>query len=119
MQMKSRMVQRGELYYADFGQKTGSQQTEIHPVRIVQNAKGNYYSGTVIAAPITSKIKKPDMPTHVLLYLGCAGLQKVSMILLEQIMTRDKAQLLKLLGRISERDLVKINQTICISTETL
>lgn len=118
MQTKSRMVHRGELYYADFGQKTGSQQAGIRPVLIVQNDKGNYYSDTVIVAPITSKIKKLYMPTHVLLYPGCTGLQTVSMVLLEQITTVDKAQLLNFLGRISEMDLMKINQAICISTGT-
>ena len=118
MQTKRRTVHRGELYYMDFGCKIGSQQSGIRPVLIVQNDKGNYYSNTVIVAPITSKIKKLYMPTHVLLYPGCTGLKKASMVLLEQITTVDKAQLMDFLGRITEKDLMKINQAICISMGT-
>lgn len=114
--MQNRIIRRGELYYMNLGYQKGSTQEGSRPVLVIQNNTGNYYSNTVIVAPITSKIKKLYMPTHVLLYPGSTGLKKTSMVLLEQIMTVNKEQLLSCLGQTSDRDLYRINRAICVST---
>lgn len=86
-------LQRGDIYYADLSPVVGSEQGGLRPVLIVQNNVGNHYSPTVIVAAITSKISKPKMPTHVGIRANEAGLERDSVILLEQVRTIDKQRL--------------------------
>ena len=92
-------IKRGELYYADLSPVVGSEQGGVRPVLVVQNDVGNKYSPTVIAAAVTSKINKAKLPTHIELPSNTYGLQKDSVILLEQIRTLDKRRLKEKIGR--------------------
>ena len=54
-----------DIYYANLSKNTvKSEQGGIRPVLIIQNDVGNRYSPTLIVLPITSEIKKENMPTH-------------------------------------------------------
>ncbi|MBO5925959.1 MAG: type II toxin-antitoxin system PemK/MazF family toxin, partial [Clostridia bacterium] len=83
------MIKRGELYYADLSPVVGSEQGGVRPVLVLQNDVGNKYSPTVIAAAVTSKINKAKLPTHIELSALDFGLQRDSVVLLEQIRTLD------------------------------
>lgn len=85
-------IRRGDIFYADLNPVRGSEQGGLRPVLIVQNNIGNRHSPTVIIAPITSKLKKNSLPTHVGLPLDI-GLPAKSMALLEQVRTIDKSRL--------------------------
>ena len=89
------IIKRGDMYYADLSPVVGSEQGGVRPVLIVQNDIGNKYSPTVIAAAITSQINKAKLPTHIEISSQEYGLQKDSVILLEQIRTIDKRDLEK------------------------
>ena len=70
---------------------------------IVQNDMGNKFSPTVIAAAITSRMGKTKLPTHIDVSIkdrpeGTAGLQRDSVVLLEQIRTLDKRRLRDKMG---------------------
>ena len=93
-------IKRGELYYADLSPVVGSEQGGVRPVLVVQNDVGNKYSPTVIAAAVTSKINKAKLPTHIELPSSVFGLQRDSVILLEQIRTLDKRRLKERIGEI-------------------
>ena len=86
------IVKRGDIYYADLSPVVGSEQGGIRPVLVIQNDIGNKYSPTVIAAAITSQINKAKMPTHIELAAKDYGLNKDSVILLEQIRTIYKTE---------------------------
>ena len=62
--MEHKEVKRGEVFYADLSPVVGSEQGGVRPVLIVQNDVGNRHSPTVIAAAITSKQDKTNLPTH-------------------------------------------------------
>lgn len=87
------LVRRGDIFYADLNPVVGSEQGGIRPVLVVQNDIGNKYSPTVIIAAITSQIDKAKLPTHVELKSADYGLEKDSVILLEQLRTIDKRRL--------------------------
>lgn len=87
-------IKRMQIYMADLGEGFGSEQGGIRPVIILQNDIGNKFAPTVLIAPITSKLYKSDMPTHIILDPTC-GLEKVSMVLIEQQRTVDKKRLLE------------------------
>ncbi len=91
----SRTYLRGDMYYADLGRGIGSEQEGYRPVVIIQNNKGNKHSPTVIVAAISSKVGvKPKLPTHYFIDVEC-GLERPSIVLMEQIRTLDKRRLTK------------------------
>ncbi len=108
-------IKRGELFFADLSPVVGSEQGGVRPVLIIQNDIGNKYSPTVIAAAITSQMTKAKLPTHVLVEQGEFGLNKTSVILLEQIRTLDKRRLKEKIGRLDAITLLKVDRALLIS----
>ena len=80
---------------------------------VVQNDKGNRYSKTIIVAPISKKMSKPPIPTHVI--FSDDSLSYVSMILCEQLRTIDKKRLGQWICTLDEKTLEKINRAIRVS----
>ena len=109
------IVKTGDIYYADLSPVVGSEQGGIRPVLVIQNDIGNKYSPTVIAAAITSQINKAKMPTHIELAAKDYGLNKDSVILLEQIRTIDKRRLREKIGRIDDGLMASVNNALSIS----
>ena len=109
------IVKRGDIYYADLSPVVGSEQGGIRPVLIVQNDVGNKYSPTVIAAAITSRINKAKMPTHIELCAKEYGLNKDSVILLEQIRTIDKQRLREKTGRLDDELMKRVDEALSVS----
>lgn len=109
------LYKRGQIYIADLTDVKGSEQGGYRPVLIIQNDIGNRYSPTVIVACITSRVKN-NMPTHAMLIDEFReGLDKDSVILLEQIRTLDKRRLRKYIGTISSSEMDKVNEALKIS----
>ncbi len=108
-------VKRGEIYYADLSPVVGSEQGGIRPVLIVQNDVGNRHSPTVIAAAITSRLDKAKMPTHISLEASSCGLQKDSIVLLEQIRTIDKKRLKDRMGALDGTAMSRVDNALSIS----
>ncbi|MGB4231650.1 MAG: type II toxin-antitoxin system PemK/MazF family toxin, partial [bacterium] len=93
-------VRRGDIYYADLSPVVGSEQGGVRPVIVIQNDIGNRYSPTTIVAAITSQIDKAKLPTHIEISANEFGLDKDSVILLEQIRTIDKRRLKTRIGHL-------------------
>ena len=107
------MIKRGDVYYADLSPVVGSEQGGIRPVVVIQNDKGNRYSKTIIVAPISKKMSKPPIPTHVI--FEDASLSYVSMILCEQLRTIDKKRLSQWICNLDNQTMKKIDQAIRVS----
>ena len=108
-------VKRGEIYYADLSPVVGSEQGGIRPVLIVQNDVGNRHSPTVIAAAITRRLDKAKLPTHISLEAESCGLQKDSIVLLEQIRTIDKKRLKDRMGSLDTNSMNRVDNALSIS----
>ena len=108
-------VKRGDIFYADLSPVIGSEQGGTRPVLIIQNDVGNKYSPTVIVAAITSQINKAKMPTHIEISAKEYGLNKDSVILLEQIRTIDKKRLREKIGNIYYHLMFFVNKALLIS----
>ena len=81
---------------------------------VIQNNRGNKYSPTVIVAAITSRLKT-KLPTHVLLR-NIKGLDKNSVVLLEQVRTIDKKRLDNYIGTLTKEQMQKIDKALRTST---
>ncbi|WP_315118988.1 type II toxin-antitoxin system PemK/MazF family toxin [uncultured Clostridium sp.] len=109
------IVKRGDIFYADLSPVVGSEQGGVRPVIIIQNDVGNKYSPTVIVAAITSQINKAKLPTHVEISSEEYGLNKDSVVLLEQIRTLDKRRLKEKIGHMTDEDMIKVDDSLLIS----
>ena len=69
-------MKRGEIYFADLDPVIGSEQGGMRPVLIIQNDLGNRFSPTVIVLPLTSRINKTPLPTHVPLLPPQGGVRR-------------------------------------------
>lgn len=108
-------VKRGYIFFADLSPVVGSEQGGVRPVLVIQNDVGNKYSPTVIIAAITSQIEKAKLPTHVEVEAKEYGLEKDSVILLEQIRTIDKQRLQDKVTELDDRVMQRVNQALKIS----
>ncbi|AOR24676.1 type II toxin-antitoxin system PemK/MazF family toxin [Clostridium taeniosporum] len=113
--MATMVVKRGDIFYADLSPVIGSEQGGIRPVIVIQNDIGNRYSPTVIVAAITSQINKAKLPTHVEISSEEYGLNRDSVVLLEQIRTLDKRRLKEKIGHMTDCDMKKVNKSLIIS----
>ena len=109
------VVKKGDIFFADLSPVIGSEQGGVRPVIVIQNDVGNKYSPTVIVAAITSQINKAKLPTHVEIKAGDHGLNKDSVILLEQLRTVDKRRLKERIGRMEAEAMKKVNEALVIS----
>ena len=108
-------VKRGDIFYADLSPVVGSEQGGVRPVLIVQNDVGNKFSPTVIAAAITSRQDKNNLPTHIEVDAKECGLAKDSVVLLEQVRTIDKRRLREKMGTLDGNDMGKANEALTVS----
>jgi len=108
-------IRRGDIYYADLSPVLGSEQGGVRPVLVLQNDIGNKYSPTIIVSAITSQINKAKLPTHIEID-GCEyGLNKNSVILLEQVRTIDKCRLREKAGHLDHHLMNRVNSAISTS----
>ena len=109
-------ITRGDIFIADLNPVQGSEQGGVRPVLIIQNDTGNRYSPTVIAAAITSQTGKARLPTHIALPVNeNCGLNRDSIILLEQVRTLDKKRLRERMGHVEEQVMEKVDTAIAVS----
>ena len=111
----NKVIKRGQVYIADLGNPVGSEQGGVRPVLIVQNDKGNQYSGTVTIVPLTGSTTKNNIPTHISLK-GESFLSKESTALVEQIRTIDVLRLKKCVGFMSDHIMNEIDDAISLQT---
>lgn len=94
-------IEMFDVIQVDLGESFGSEQGGKRPAVIVQNNIGNKYSPTVLIVPMTSEIKKVNMPTHNVMYrTKLNGLDTDSMLLGEQTTAIDKRRILYKRGKL-------------------
>ncbi len=106
---------RGDIFFADLSPVVGSEQGGFRPVLIIQNDIGNKYSPTVIVSAVTSQIMKAKLPTHVELPSNLSGLEKDSVVLLEQVRTIDKRRLRRHVTKLDDTIMKQIDEALAIS----
>lgn len=109
--MRNFEIKKGDIYYAILNPTIGSEQNGIRPVVVIQNNLGNKYSPTVIVAPITSILKKKELPTHIIIDKK-DFLKSKSMILLEQIRVLDKSRLKEYIGKLQNSEVKEIERKL-------
>ena len=102
------IYRRGDIYLVDLGPGSGSRQGGIRPVLNYQNNTANLYSTIISSIPITSKLKKLNLPCHI--FIGKEGnLVQPSMVMAEQLVPVNKWQVLGYIGKLSKKTMEKVD----------
>ena len=109
------MVKRGDIYFADLSPVVGSEQGGTRPVLVIQNNLGNHFSPTIIVAAITAKMARPKLPTHIGIKATGTGIERDSVILLEQIRTIDKSRLKEKVCHLDRPIMAEVDRALKIS----
>ena len=102
---------RGDIYLADLGEHRGPIRGGTRPVTNIQNNSGSFSGPPLIVVPLTTELKKLKQPTHYVLNKQ-HGLNEPSMSVAEQIVTINKGQIIKYLGRTSQKHMQRIDESI-------
>lgn len=110
------ILERGMILHGvNLGDSFGSEQCGFRPCVVVSNNKCNQVSPTVTIAPISTKIHKMRLPTHIYLPKGKYMLQEDSFILVEQLRTIDKRRIIYANGVFLDReDMRKLDRALKI-----
>ncbi|MBI3208782.1 MAG: type II toxin-antitoxin system PemK/MazF family toxin [Candidatus Solibacter usitatus] len=107
---------RGEIYLTALDPTQGREIKKTRPVLIIQNDVSNRLSDITIVAPITSTVRFPLNPVHVLLEANLAtGLTVTSVAMLNQVRAVDRLCLIRRLGVVDDATLELVNEAIKIS----
>jgi mRNA interferase MazF len=107
-------VKRGEIYWVDWNDGKGSEQSGIRPALIIQNDIGNDTSPNTIIASITTAPKKP-YPFLVKITARESGLAKNSAVDLASIMTISKTRLGDKCGKLNTQKMNEVDIAIKVS----
>lgn len=108
---------RGEIWLVNFNPGRGSEQKGVRPALVVQNNVGNQYAATTIVAAITTTIK--PYPVTVVIRARTCGLPHDSMVNMAQVLTIDKARLIKKLGELTPELLAAANRALRVSLDLI
>lgn len=106
-------IYRNQIYYANLSPSQGSEQGGLRPVLIIQNNVGNKHSPTTIVAPLTTKLGKSRLPTHVELN-GLDNLRP-SVVLCEQIRVIAKERITDYVCEVPPEIMALVDEALKIS----
>ena len=105
------VIRRGEIWWADLPEPTGSGPGLPHPVLIIQADSFNQSAiNTAVIAVITSNANLANSLGNVLLSSLASGLPKDSVVNITQLFTIDKSLLLEYVGTLSGRKMQQVDK---------
>lgn len=107
---------RGEIYLTALDPALGHEIQKTRPALVIQNDVSNELSQVTIVAPITSTVRFPLNPVHVLLAADQAtGLSVTSVAVFNQIRAVDRIRLVQRLGAVDNATLTRVDEALKIS----
>ena len=107
-------IKKGYIYIVDLNPRIGTEAGKVRPVVVVQTDLLNGIHPSTIVCPITTRVKPKAQFLRIHLTPKEGGLKTSSDIMVDQIRAIDNKRFLKQTGRISHRNLVKLNQNLKI-----
>ncbi len=99
--MKNTQIKRGQIYYCDIPKTAGSVYHSRRPVLIISNNRNNFFSRCITGIPLTSKLGKNTLPTHVTIHTDC-GVSRESIAMCENVCNYSKESLCDFICEIDE-----------------
>ena len=106
-------MERGEIYWVNFGVPIGSEPGYRRPAVILQSNTFNQTRiRTVICVVLTSNLDLLEAPGNILIERVVSGLPKDSVLNISQIYTVDKESVEQKIGRLPESYIHRIDASI-------
>jgi mRNA interferase MazF len=105
-------VSRGDIYLADLNPSRGSEQAGIRPVVVVQREAIDRFMKTVVIVPLTSNLRRLNIPGTLAIPAGEGGLTQESIALCYQITVIDRLRLIRELGKLSSLYVEQLNEAL-------
>lgn len=118
MEADRRKFNIGEIYIMCFS-GSGSEQHGLRPGLVFQNNLGNAFSPNIIALPLTSSIKKAELPTHVTIRSSGSGLKCDSMVLCENPERMSKEKVGKYITTLSDDQMKQVVSAYMLATSAI
>ena len=109
------LPKRGDVWVVCFDPTVGSEIRKTRPAVILQNDVANRYGAVTIVAAISSHTGDDVYPTEVLVNPPEGGLEKRSVVLLNQIRTIDKVRLVNRIGKLGSITMKAVDRAVLIS----
>lgn len=112
------VIRQGDIFWFDYGEPAGSEAGYRRPAVVVQN---NLFNDsrirTTVICPLTSNLKFASAPGNVFLEQKEAGLPTSSAVVVSQILTVNKRELVERIGTLSPRRVREILNGLRLLTE--
>jgi mRNA interferase MazF len=110
------MIRRGDVVLLDFPYSSGGG-TKVRPALIVQNDRDNHRLTSTVVVQITSLTRRAIEPTQLLIEIATAegqesGLRQDSVVNCANILTLDKAKVLRKIGRFPDSVIERVS--VCL-----
>jgi mRNA interferase MazF len=103
-------LQRGQIWWVDFGEPAGSEPGYRHPVLVLQRDQVNASRiATVVVAVLTSNVGLATAPGNVLLAKRQTHLPRDTVFNASQIITINRDELQKLIGTLSPTQMERVD----------
>ena len=106
---------RGEVWLVNFDTTVGSEIKKTRPALILQNDVGNRFSAVTIVAALSSYPGGELYPTEVMVSPPVGGLEKQSVVMLNQILTVDQKRLVARIGTVKTQTVRAAENALLIS----
>jgi mRNA interferase MazF len=112
-------VHRGDVMLVDYPYASGTG-TKVRPVLVVQNELDNQRLANTIVAQITSATRRAKEPTQLLIDITSvdgqqSGLRQNSVVNCVNLLTLDKAKILRTIGSLSDSQMQKVNDCLKVA----
>ncbi|MBD3308608.1 type II toxin-antitoxin system PemK/MazF family toxin [candidate division KSB3 bacterium] len=110
-------IKQGDIFWVDLDEPLGSEPGYRRPHVVIQNNLYNNSSlDTIIVCALTTNLKRRRSPENVLLKKGEANLPKQSMVIVSQIFTVDRRDLVEKIGSLPRQRIRQILKGIHMLT---
>ena len=106
------IIKRGEVWLADLSPVRGSEQAGVRPVLIFQNDAINAFTTTVLVVPLTTNMRRAELPSCAKINQGDGGLTSDSVALGHQMRAVDETRLMRRLGSVSGQTMMNVERCV-------
>ena len=112
------VIRQGDVFWITLAEPAGSSPGYRHPHVVIQNNLFNHSRiNTTVVCTLTANLKRAAVPGNVLLQPKEGGLPKASVVVVSQLFTVDKSDLIEHIGTLSKKRIREILDGIRLVTE--
>ncbi len=106
------IVSRGEIWWANLDPVVGSEQAGRRPVLVLQSDAINSFTSTVVAVPLTTNLRRAELPSCVFIPQSAGNLSRDSVALCHQLRVLDQRRLVERVGKLESKLLLAVEAAV-------